>query len=199
MQTQYEYKALASDGATLTGTLTAADTAQVEEYLQEHDLVPVSIAEARARSILSLPEFLRRTDYEKLILFTNSLSTMYRAGIPLLRSLRIMRIGKKNGPFNRALEQIRLRIQSGLQLSEAMEDFKELFSDVYRACITAGEESGKLDDTLIELSDMLEREQDLNRQVKSAVRYPVIVIVVICLAFFVLMTFVIPSFVDFYS
>jgi len=138
-------------------------------------------------------------EYEQLIMFTNSLSTMQKAGVPLLRSLSIIRVGKADGPFNRVIDQLRTDVQTGKQLSEAMEVHPKLFSRVYVASIAAGEESGHLEDTLDELSSMLERELELNRQIKQATRYPMIVVSVIALAFLVMMTYVVPRFVDFYA
>ena len=80
-----------------------------------------------------------------------------------------------------------------------MAEFSDLFSRAYVASVAAGEESGKLEYTLDELAEILEKEMDMNRQIKLAIRYPLIVVAVIIAAFVVMMTFVIPRFVDFYS
>jgi MSHA biogenesis protein MshG len=132
-------------------------------------------------------------------MFTNNLATMYRSGIPLLRALTIIKIGPEDGHFNRALQQVKYSVQSGKSLSEAMADFDDIFFRVYRNSIAAGEESGRLEDILDELATMMEKELELSRLIKSGLRYPIIVIIVIAIAFVVLMTYVIPQFVDFYS
>ncbi len=80
-----------------------------------------------------------------------------------------------------------------------MGEHPEIFNKIYIASIAAGEASGKLDEILDSLGYMLERDLDLNRQIKSALRYPIIVVCAIVLAFAVLITFVIPRFIDFYS
>ncbi|MCK4573963.1 MAG: type II secretion system F family protein, partial [candidate division Zixibacteria bacterium] len=139
------------------------------------------------------------TDYDNLIVFTNSLATLYRAGIPLLRAMTIMKIGPANSRFNIAIEQITFGLQAGKPLSQAMEEFDDIFPKTYRASIAAGEESGHLDDILDELSVMLEKEMELTRQIKSGIRYPLMVISAIFAAFVVIISYVVPKFIHFYG
>ncbi len=199
MPTQFKYKALAADGSTKKGIMTADNPDQVAEFLSSQQFVPVKISPAREKRVFSFSGFINRADYENLIMFTNNLATMYRSGIPLLRALTIIRIGPEDGRFNRAVQQIKYSVQSGKSLSEAMADFDDIFFRVYRNSIAAGEESGRLEDILDELASMMEKELELSRLIKSGLRYPIIVIIVIAIAFVVLMTYVIPQFVDFYS
>ncbi len=199
MPTQFKYKALSSDGSARKGIMTAEDADQVAEYLGSQQFVPVSIAPIKEKSSFSLMGFVSGSEYENLIMFTNNLATMYRAGIPLLRALSLIKIGTETGRFNHSIQQVRYAVQSGKSLSEAMANYDDIFSTVYRNSIAAGEESGKLEDILDELSKMMEREMELSRLIKSGLRYPIIVISIIGIAFVVLMTYVIPQFVDFYG
>ncbi len=199
MPVQFKYRAVAANGRFRDGVVTAHDTAQVEELLQSQKLIPIKIERAGEHRPFVLFGFLKGADYEKLIQFVSSLSTMYRAGIPLLRSLNVIRESKVDPHFAYVIEQIAESVQSGKPLSTALAEFPKVFSPVFIACVAAGEESGKLDATLDELSAMLEREMELTRNVKAAVRYPLIVIGVIGIAVTVLMTFVIPRFMSFYS
>ena len=196
---QYKYEAYSQSGDVLVGKLTARDEVQVEHYLAEQELMPIRIAEVTKRSLQVTLGFLGASAYERLIMFTNALATMQRSGVPLLRALTIIRIGKNGGLFNRVIDSLRLGVESGRPLSQSMEEHPEVFSRVYVASIAAGEESGRLEHTLDELSSMLEKEMELSRQIKQATRYPLIVLTVIGLAFIVMMTFVVPRFVEFYS
>ncbi len=198
MPTQYKYKAVSSDGRMQHGVIVAESTDQVLEYLSQQQLLPVAVGRAGRRRSFSLNPF-KKTDYESLILFTNSLLTMHRAGIPLLRALSIMRIGPPESRFNQAVEQIRVEIHGGKPLSQALAGFGDLFPRVYTSCIGAGEESGKLEEILEELSTMLEQEMELVRQIKSGVRYPLMVIGAIAVAAAILVTYVVPKFVSFYG
>lgn len=199
MPLQYKYKAVSSSGVQRSGVITAVSSEQVEEYLSEQNLIPISIRQTSDSRPLTFFGMLNGSSYEKLISFTNQLATLYRSGVPLLKALSIIRIGEANGRFNFVIDQIRVSVQSGKQLSEAMADYPDIFTRVYIAGVAAGEESGKLEQTLEELSGMLEREMEIGRQLKVATRYPIIVLTVVALAFAVMMTFVIPRFVDFYK
>lgn len=199
MPSRFTYEAFAADGSVRKGAITSTGIPQVEEFLAEQGLMPIAIIPARTRQFNVGMGFMSASEYEQLIMFTNSLATMQRAGVPLLRALAIIRVGKAASPFNRVIEQLRTDIQTGKQLSEAMEHHPRVFSRVYVASVAAGEESGNIEQTLDELSAMLETELELNRQIKQATRYPMIVVSVIALAFLVMMTYVVPKFVDFYS
>ncbi|MDD3731930.1 MAG: type II secretion system F family protein [candidate division Zixibacteria bacterium] len=199
MPVRYKYRAVAHDGKVHRGVITSQNSEAVEQILAQQNLYPVTIAPVKETKALSFFGFLKGVDYDKLISFTTSLSTLHKAGVPLLRALSIIKIGHENSRFNYALGQIKADIRSGKPLSEAMAEFSDLFSRVYIASVAAGEESGKLDYTLDEMADILEKEMEMNRQIKLAIRYPLIVITVIIAAFVIMMTYVIPRFVDFYS
>ena len=199
MSTQYKYRAVNDHGRRLKGTLTAANATSVEDFLREQKLVPVAITPIVPKRPVSLFGFLKGSDYEKLIMFTSALATMHRAGIPLLRALTIIKVGRKDGRFNYVLDQVRTDLQSGKPMSESMARFPDIFSQVYVSCVAAGEESGHLDATLDELVAVLEREAELTRQLKAGVRYPLFVVTAIIGAFIVMMNFVVPRFTAFYS
>ncbi|MEP0827295.1 MAG: type II secretion system F family protein [bacterium] len=199
MPETFSYSARTAEGEKRSGTIQAEAPERVAAILEEMRLIPIEIKPQKQEVRPALFGFLRSRQYEDLILFTRNLSTLYKAGIPLLRALDTIKIGPANGYFNRTIERIRLDVQSGRSLSDAMGEHPELFNKIYIASIAAGEASGKLDEILDSLGYMLERDLDLNRQIKSALRYPIIVICAIVLAFAVLITFVIPRFIDFYS
>ncbi len=199
MPETFSYSARTAEGEKRSGTVQAENPERVAAILEEMRLIPIEIKPQKKDIRPVLFGFLRSRQYEDLILFTRNLSTLYKAGIPLLRALDTIKIGPANGYFNRTIERIRTDVQSGRSLSDAMGEHPELFSKIYIASIAAGEASGKLDEILDSLGYMLERDLDLNRQIKSALRYPIIVVCAIILAFAVLITFVIPRFIDFYS
>ncbi|MEK7774608.1 MAG: type II secretion system F family protein [Candidatus Zixiibacteriota bacterium] len=199
MAIQFQYKAIALDGTRREGVITVDTPQQVMSWLEQERLQPIRISPQSSRRSFSLMGFLRSSHYEDLIVFTNSLSTMYRAGIPILRALQIIRVGPKESHLNFVLDQMRIGIQSGKSLSAAMSEYSTIFSPVYVATIAAGEESGQLDGVLDELADVLEKELELGRQIKSGVRYPLIVVGVITAAFVVMITYVVPRFSEFYG
>lgn len=199
MPTTFRYQAASEDGVVHKGTLAAESGERVEEYLAEKQLTPIVIEKVKERKPFSLLGFFGSADYESLIVFTNTLATMYRAGIPILRALSVIRVGDKSGRLNVAIERIRLDVQSGKSLSKAMADADPIFSRVYTSSVAAGEESGHLEEILDQLSMMLEKELELTRLIKAALRYPIMVISAILIATTVLMLYVIPRFVNFYT
>lgn len=199
MPVQFRYQAVSEDGASQEGVYAAESSQQVLDHLAQQHLIPVSIKQMRPKQPFAFWGFFRGTQYENLIMFTNNLATMYRAGIPLLKILDIIQIGPPDSRFNYAVSQMRLSLESGHQLSETMEEFNDIFPRFYIASVAAGEESGKLDEILEELADMLEKEMELTRQIKSGVRYPTMVVAALIAAAVVMMTFVVPRFVEFYA
>ncbi len=199
MQTQFRYKAVNAKGTVIEGFVSAESSKQTLELLSEQNLIPVSIKPVKNNRKTSLFGFFKSSDYENLITFTNNFATLYRAGIPLIKSLSLIKIGKADSKFNEALLEIKNQVQSGTSLSNAMAEQEEIFSKVYISSIAAGEESGKLDEILEKLSPILEKELELTRQIKSGIRYPLMVITAIVLAMVVMMTMVVPKFISFYS
>ncbi len=199
MSTEFAYKAVTTDGKPHQGEYVAENKEQVSAYLSDHDLIPVYIKQKKETTAFSFLKMFQKLNYEDLIMFTNNLSTMYRAGIPILRALSIIKIGKSQSLFNLALPKIHADVQAGKSLSDSMKDHRDIFSDVYISSIAAGEESGKLDEILDKLAKMLEKEMEISRLIKSGLRYPIIVLSIIGLAFTVVMTYVVPKFIDFYA
>ncbi|MCX6826569.1 MAG: type II secretion system F family protein [candidate division Zixibacteria bacterium] len=199
MPETYLYSARTRSGIKRTGIIQAETADRVAAILDEQDLMPISIKLQKREQKPMFFGFMKSQQYEDLIFFTRNLSTLYQAGVPLLKALSIIKIGPPESYFNRALERIRASVESGKALSEAMAGFPALFSKIYTASIAAGEASGKLDQILDALAIMLERDLELNRQIKSAVRYPIMVIIAIAVVFVVIITFVIPRFVELFS
>jgi type IV pilus assembly protein PilC len=199
MPEKFSYTAISREGHKRVGSIQADSADRVVAILNEQNLIPIEIKGQQKTFRPGLFGFMKGRRYEDLILFTRNLSTLYQAGIPLLKALSIIKIGPEGGYFNHAIEMIRKNIEGGRALSDAMSEFPDLFSKIYISSVAAGEVSGKLDDILDALAAMLERDLELKRQIKLAVRYPIIVVVAIGLAFAVMVTFVIPRFMAFYA
>ncbi len=199
MPTQYKYSAVAEDGRRHTGVLPYDDRDLVLDKLRELRLTPISLEEISPKRPFSLFGFSGKRYYDTLIAFTSHLSTLFKAGVPLLRALSLIKVGGAGSYFSRTVSDIREQVQAGRSLSQAMRQYDDLFPRVYVASIAAGEESGQLDDILDELSVMLDKELGLTRALKSGVRYPLIVITAIIAAVLVLIMYVMPKFMAFYD
>ncbi len=196
----WTYIARDSQGNQLQGEIESESRKLALETISEKGLIPTRVEPRAEKTTLAaaLGSF-GSGNREKLIIFTKQLRTLNRAGIPLLRSLGCIERGADEIGMKEEVEGIRSQLQSGAALSQALSQYPSKFPPIYVASISAGEASGTLDEVLAQLAILLEKEMVLARQLKSAMRYPVMVIIAISLAMFVLMTFVIPRFAGIYG
>ena len=152
MSIQFKYEAIESNGIKHNGTMTAETSEQVLEYLNEKQLIPINIKQIPKNKLNFFRGSSKRSNYEQLITFNSNLVTLYKAGIPLLRALSLIKIGSKGNYFNTVIESIRNQVEAGQTLSKAMSQYEDIFSDVYISCIAAGEESGQMDIILEQLN-----------------------------------------------
>ncbi|GAH99580.1 unnamed protein product, partial [marine sediment metagenome] len=126
--------------------------------------------------------------------FARQLSTLQDAGLPILRSLRILQEQQKSGIFKRVIGYVADDIEGGSTLSEAMGRFPKSFNRLFVNMVAAGETGGVLDLILSRIADFMEKAQKLKSRVKSAMVYPIIVLTAAFTILLLLMTFVIPKF-----
>jgi MSHA biogenesis protein MshG len=200
MRQMWTYKARSLSGEAVTGEIEGETREQVVEVISDQGLIPTAVKPRPERiSFAAVVGSFGSANRERLIIFTRELKTLYRAGIPLLRALAIIeRSGKELGLTNE-LAGIKSDLQAGLTLSKALARYPKTFPPIYVSSIAAGEASGTMDEVLDQLAFLIEKELALSRQIKSAIRYPAMVIGVIGCALVVLMTFVIPRFADIYG
>jgi len=128
--------------------------------------------------------------------FARQLSTLQDAGLPILRSLRILEEQQKSGTFKRVVGYVADDIEGGSTLSEAMSRFPRSFSRLFVNMVAAGETGGVLDLILSRVADFMEKAQKLKSRVKSAMVYPVVVLTAAFCILLGLMTFVVPKFTE---
>src|SRR5690606_24518686 len=130
----------------------------------------------------------------ELMRFTRQLAILINAGVPILECMEILHKQEQNMVLKRVVRNISMQIEEGKSLFDAMAP-QQGFDKLYCALVKAGESAGILDSILVKLAEFLEKAEKLKKQVKSALTYPVIVIIVGIAVVFGLMTFVVPQFV----
>ena len=135
----------------------------------------------------------RNVKQDELSIFTRQLSTMINAGVPLTRSLNSLQEHTENPVFRDTLENIKGDVESGVSLADALSKHPKVFSDIYVNMVRAGEAAGILDEVLNRLAVQQEKSATIRKKIKSAMTYPVVLVVISVLAFFGLMIFVIPK------
>jgi MSHA biogenesis protein MshG len=200
MKQVWTYKARDTQGKRHQGDIESDSREAALGAISERGLIPTDIRpRAEKASLATIIGNFGSANREKLIIFTKQLKTMHRAGIPLLRSLQSIQRGADEIGMAEEIEGIIDNLRSGMTLSKSLAQFPKKFPPIYIASIAAGETSGSLDEVLDQLATLIEKEMVLARQVKSALRYPALVIGAITVAVFILMTFVIPRFSSLYG
>lgn len=133
-----------------------------------------------------------------LVVFTQQLATMLNAGIALTRIFQIFALQSENAVVRSVSKEIYKDLLKGQSLSNAMQQFPKVFSSTYVATVMAAETSGTVSETMKQLASNLERENVLVSKVKSALTYPVVVVVFAIVTFVLLMSYVLPVYFDFY-
>lgn len=199
MGKKYKYTAVSRAGEKTTGVIEAEDESAAAGTLDASGLIPLKLSKKSNAGPGYRMMFRTRIDPEVLAIFTRKLLTLNRSGIPILRSLDIIISDMTDSRLTSVLTDIRKSIEGGNRLSEAFEKHAGYFPELYISTIQAGEESGSLDTMLMRASELIERDIRLRDNIKSAVRYPIYVLITIALAFFVVITFVVPKFSSFYT
>jgi type IV pilus assembly protein PilC len=203
----FQYEALNSVGQTVKGTVDAGTNEEAASKVRAMGNFPTKIKERAAKrgkgpTAAGTPTNVRATQRRKvgavptklLMQFTRQLATLVDAGLPILRSLRILEQQQKPGPMRMAVRMVAEDVESGVTLSDAMARHNKVFSPLYTNMIRAGELGGVLDVILGRLANFLEKTQALKKKVQGAMIYPIMVISFAMLIVTGILWFVVPSF-----
>src|SRR5687767_6613702 len=146
-----------------------------------------------------LPRFGKVISTDHFLLFDQELLALVRAGLPIVQSLDIMLERQKNPRFREILSQIREKITSGVALSDAFASYGEMFPPIYSTSIRAGERSGDLEGVLKRFLKYQKMIVNLRKKVVSAMIYPSVLVAMTVGMVFVMLTFVIPKFAEFFT
>lgn len=177
----------------VVGERVAADRAALEAMLRREQVI-LTNAREKGREI-SLPKLGReKVKHKDLALFTRQFSVMLDAGLPLVQCLEILGQQQDSKFFQKVIFQTRGDVEAGMTLADAMAKHPRVFESLYTNMIAAGETGGILDVILQRLSTYLEKMVKLKSDVKSALIYPIAVIVISIIVISIIMIVVIPAF-----
>lgn len=193
------YKAITENGTTVSGTLEADSLTLAESMLVNRGYIPSKIRQGKTGAQSGLSALIKKltggVKISDLILFTKQFRSMYQAGISIMRLLQVLESQTQNRTLKDAAAALTQDIKKGASIFQAMEKHPKIFSPLYRSMINAGEVSGTLPEVLERLIFIIEHEAKIKADIRAALQYPVIVLIALAIAFFVLLTFVIPKFV----
>ena len=200
----FSYQAINENGMTVNGTLDADSVEMAENLLLSKGYIPSRVAAASGAAaggsfLAKIKESLSKVKIGDLILFTKQFRSMMQAGVPILRLLQVLENQTENKVLKNVVTAMGQDIRAGSSLYEAMKKHPSLFSPLYLSMINAGEVSGTVPDILGRLVVIIEHEAKIKSDIKSALQYPFIVLIAMGIAFFVLLTFVIPKFASIFA
>lgn len=187
----------------MTGVLESADSNAVADQLLNTGLTPVDITPTR-KPVSSEDNILTRLFEEKVRpmdvqLFSRQMYTLLKSGVPIFRGLAGLQESAINKGFAKILQDLRESLDAGRELSAAMRRHPAVFSSFYVSMVRVGEMTGRLDEVFLRLYDHLEFEREMRERVRSALRYPMFVVVAMIAAIVIINTFVIPAFAKVYA
>jgi type IV pilus assembly protein PilC len=198
---QFFYKARDPQGMPVSGSLDAASIDEVQQSLGERGLIPISVRQASGGFDFSSFSkiFQERIAPEEMLVMTRQFYTLFKAGMSMEAVFATLVKQATNKRLKESLQRIRNSLGAGSSLSKAFAGQKEVFGELYTSMLAAGEEAGILEGVLGNISQILEKEMQINSSVKSATMYPKIVVFVLVGAMMVVMTVVVPKFASFFA
>jgi len=199
----YSYKASTFEGKIIEGTMEAADDGTVSLKLQEMGLLPVRIGATGPQTLLKRefewPWRKNKVRHKDLLVFTQELHTLVRAGFPLDRTLTVLGHLAESPAMAEVVQDVLKEVKGGKSFSEGLAKHPAVFPKVYVSMVKAGEAGGALEEILGRLSDYLVSSQELRSYVVSALIYPVLLSVVGLVSVTILTLFVVPRFTSIFD
>jgi general secretion pathway protein F len=193
----FEYTALDPTGRERKGVLEGDTARQVRQLLREQSLLPVEVneiaqEESRRKRTFSLRKGVSAAD---LALMTRQLATLVHSGLPLEEALMAVSEQSEKPRIRTIVMGVRAKVMEGHALADGLADFPNVFPEIYRATVAAGEQSGHLDTVLERLADYTENREQMRSRTINAMLYPILLFTVCIAIVFMLLTFVVPKIV----
>jgi general secretion pathway protein F len=192
----FEYAALDARGRTRKGVMEGQTPRQVRAQLRERQLPPLSgqgIQRAPRAGTARAPLFTRDLGATDLALVTRQLATLIRSALPVEEALRVVAEQAEKPRVRRIMLAVRARVVEGHSFADGLDQFQGSFSELYRATVAAGEQSGHLDVVLERLADYTEQRQQMAQKIQLALFYPALLTAVALLVTGILMVWVVPK------
>jgi type IV pilus assembly protein PilC len=196
MPTTYAYKVRNQEGKLVSGQLEGENQALVAARLQEMGFTPIAINQTKAglKKDITIPGLSNRIKLKDLAVFSRQFATMVDSGLTLLRALSILAAQSTNKGFTQVLDAVRVDVERGTSLSDAMGKHPKVFNHLYMAMVRSGESGGNLDASLLSLAETLERQAELRSKIKSAMAYPLVALVMVLGIAAAMLLFIVPVF-----
>ena len=202
MATTFQYKVRDNQGRLLQGSLDGDSQTLVADKLRQMGYVPIAIQQESSSKLqrdLKIPGLSDRVAQKDVAVFSRQFATMINSGLSLIRALHILGEQTENKVLANVSRDVRMDVEKGASLSQALARHPKVFNRLFVAMVRAGETGGVLDSVLLQLADIIEKQVELKRKIKSAMTYPVAVLFLVLLIVTAMLIFVVPTFETLYA
>lgn len=193
-------------GSQVKGALEANSASAAAEQLLRKNITPTSITGATkskndnlaGKDVSEIFGF-DKVSLDELIIFSRQMYALMRSGVPILRAIHGMADASTSTTLKKALSEISTQLEGGYTLSSALNQHPKIFGSLFVSLVHVGENTGQLEESFLKLTSYLEREQATRKRIKTALRYPTMVLFALAAALVILNIFVIPTFANMFS
>ena len=197
------YEARDATGEKVSGKVEASNRKAATQRLQEQRMAIISLKEVSGGvgggDVGAFLDKFKRVNEQALTVFSRQFATMINAGLAMVRCLDILSEQTEDKKLQSTLDQVRRDVEAGQTLSAALARHPQVFSTLYISMVKAGEMGGVLDEVLERLAGFMEKDFALKKKVKSALTYPVVILVMALGIVFFLVTYILPTFVELFK
>ena len=199
----FKYRGRSGRGDLITGQLEAVSADAVATQLLTSGITPVDIAQGRRTSDWRRNLIQRlggsKPALTELILFSRQMYTLMKAGVPITRSMAGLVESTRNPAFAETLKDVQANLESGRDLASSLARHPRVFVSLFISMVRIGETTGSLDEAFLRITQYLELDKDTRDRIKTAIRYPIIVLIAVVIAIGVMNVLVIPEFAKLFS
>src|SRR5687768_10135650 len=189
----FEFRAVDLAGVPSRGDVEASSKSAVTEQLRQRGLIVLDVTEKReAFKLESVFQRFKSVKARPLAIFSRQFATLIASGMPMLRSLYTLEDQTDDEMLQKSIVSLRQDVEAGSSVADAMERQPGVFDPLYRSMVRAGEGSGRLEEALDRVAYQLEKLDALRRQVRSAMTYPAVVMVLALLVMIVVVGLIVP-------
>ena len=195
----FEYKGRNNTGVLISGDMEGVSLDAIATHLLSTGITPINIHQKvekkdLARDLGELFKNKKPPNISEMVMFSRQMYTLLRTGIPVNQAIGGILRSIRNEYFSEVLKEIQSDLESGQEMSVSMKQFPRVFSPLFIAMVSVGENTGRLDEAFLQISHYMEYDKETRMRIKSALRYPSFVIIAISIAVAVINIWVIPAF-----
>ncbi|SEB00444.1 type II secretion system F family protein [Alkalimonas amylolytica] len=198
---EFRYQARDSQGRAVQGQIEAGSEGGVADMLRQRQLIPVAIEAVpqQATTEIRWLQLSRGISLTELTMFCRQMYALMKAGIPMIRAIEGLANSTSSSRLQQVLHELEGELEKGRTLSVAMSAHPKVFTRLVVSIVHVGENTGRLDEAFLQLSEYLEQEQETRKQIKQATRYPTFVLIALAVAMVILNLLVIPQFASMFA